>query len=310
MWWTLIAQIAGSAAGEAASQMDKDEAMRLIKSATDEFGKINIPELQKLLLQNAPDTKLAGIRDDPKYRSQQNAADAQLNDVINSGGLTLADRSALNRIRQGSARTESAGRNAIMGGMAARGSLDSGAQLAMQLQGNQQAANGAAVADEATAGQAQARAFNAIRERAQLAGQGLDRDYRQQSDAARAQDAINQGNTAIANTATRFNASIPQQNFDNQMRLAGAKAGPAYALAGAKAGQAKDTRQMWQGMGNMAGQAGNYGYQEYKSGQTQGPQHSDSDSDHGELNGNPTRPQRQIIGYRTDGRPIYAEEMR
>lgn len=298
-WLALIGQLAGAAAGEAASAMDKAQVLDLIKSVRDEYGKINVPKLQQLLLQKQGASRLGGIKDDPTYRAQQSAADAQNNDIISSGGLTLADKAALNAVRAKIARTESAGRHAIEQGMASRGALDSGAMLAMQLQGNQQAAESANAAGAETAGRAQARAFEAVRDRARNAGQGLDRDYRQKSDAARANDAIEAGNVAIANTAARFNAGLPQQDFENKMTLAGAKAQPTYALAGAHAAKAKDTQQMYQGVGNAAGQAASQGYQQYKASQ-QAPASQ-------EMTGQSTR---QVIGYRLDGSPIYGEEMR
>lgn len=254
-WLELISQLAGSEAGEAASSMDKAEAMRLIRAAVDDMGKINVPKLQQLFLERMPKSQLGNIQDDPEYRTQQGAADAQLNDVINSGGLTLSDKAALNAIRNKSARTESAGRNQILNGMAARGTLDSGAQLATQLQGNQQSANELAAADESTAGRAEARTFEAIRERARNAEAGLDRDYRQKSDAARANDAINAANASIANAANTYNAGIPQKNFNNELELAKAKAGPGYALAGANAANAKDTQQKWEGYGKLGAAA-------------------------------------------------------
>lgn len=248
----LISQLAGNAAGQAASQMDRDKLMALIQGVVDDTGKINVPQLQKILLQQQGKSEFRNIKEDPRYRSEQDSADAQLNDVINSGGLTLSDRAALNRIRNSTARTESAGRNAILGGMAARGTLDSGAQEAAQLAGNQQSANSLAAADEDTAGKAQARAYQAIQDRAKLAGQGLDRSYREQSDAARAQDAINAGNTAIANAGIRYNAALPQQNFNNQLELSKAKANPAYALAGAHGAAAQNSEDQW----NKAGAVG------------------------------------------------------
>lgn len=316
MWWTLIAQIAGSAVGNAMSQMDQQEAMRLIQSVSDEFGKINVPELKKLVLEKAPDTLLSNIKDDPTYRSQQNQADAQLNDVINSGGLTLADKAALNAVRNKISRGESAGRHAIEQGMSARGSLDSGAQLAMQLQGNQQSAQSASEAGESTTARAQARAYEAIQARARNAGAGLDRSYNQQSAAARAQDAINQGNAAIANTAAKYNANIPQQNFENQLHLTQAKAQPTYALAGAHGAKAKDTQQQWQGYGNMAGAAGNSAYQQYQQAQSKPPDGGGFSNDSGgqdwgnALSGPSTRTERKIIGHRMDGSPIYGDELR
>lgn len=318
-WLALIGQIAGAAAGEAASSMDKAQVMALIQSVRDEYGKIDVPQLQKLLLEKQGESRLGSIKDDPTYRAQQNAADAQNNAIINSGGLTLADRGALNAIREKVARTESAGRHAIEQSMAARGSLDSGAQLAMQLQNQQQGAESANAAGEDIAGRAQARAFEAVRDRARNAGAGLDRDYRQKSDAARANDAIEAGNVAIANTAARYNANLPQQDFQNKMALAGAKTQPTYALAGAKAANAKDTQQMWQGVGNAAGAAASSGYEQYKAAKQAPPSNStgggwsddtggaDFGSNPNALSGTPTR---KVVGHRLDGSPIYSEEMR
>lgn len=331
-WAALIAQIAGGAAGQAASQMDKDTAMALIKSVTDEYGKIDVPQLQQLVLQQQKGTGLAGIKDDPTYRGQQNAADAQLNDVVNSGGLTLADKTALNAIRAKTSRSESAGRHAIESGMAARGSLDSGAQLAMELQGNQQAAETENAAGASTAAQAQQRAYAAIQQRAANAGAGLDRSYNQKANAARAQDAINAGNAAIANTAAKYNAGIPQQNFNNSMALAGAKAQPAYALAGAHAANAKDTQQYAQGVGNTVaagfnkagssgagqGAAGNYSGSDQNLPNANTVDNSFANANNGGFNaypgsssdalsGSSTRPARvkTVIGEDDDGNPIY-----
>lgn len=329
-WLALIGQVAGSALGEQMSAMDKATAMSLIQSSLDDLGKIDVPKLKELVLQHQAKSELGGIKDDPAYRAQQQAADAQLGDVVDSGGLTLADRANLNAIRNKTASTESAGRNAILGGMAARGTLDSGTQVAAQLQGNQQAANELAAAGEHTAGAAQARAFAAIGERARQAGAGLDRDYRRQSDAARAQDAINAGNVAIANSAAKYNAGLPQQNFNNALTLAGAKINPTQILAGAHAANAKDTQQMWQGLGNAAGAAGSAAANsasksggssntgDYSGSDLNTPgfdqatndgvasQPSEWNSYPGDaLSGPSTRnPDPDIIGYTADGKPI------
>ncbi len=210
--------------------------------------------------------------------------------------------------------------------MAARGSLDSGNQLAMELKGQQDAAESEATAGANTAAQAQARMFAAIRERANQAGAGLDRSYNQQSRAASAQDAINAGNTAIANTAAKYNAGLPQQDFNNSLALAGAKAQPTYALAGAHAAAAKDTQQQYQGYGNMVGAAAKSGYDSYKSnnsgssspnsaptdlsnlgdsfssGGANGAGNSTSDA----LSSETTRPRaKEVVGYDDNGKPIY-----
>ncbi len=330
----LVSQVAGSAAGQAASQMDKDAAMRLIQESTDAYGKIQIPKLQQLMLQQQGKTNLAGIQDDPKYRDQENAADAEMGDLIKSGGLTLADKAALNAIRNKTARTESAGRNAILGGMAARGTLDSGSQLAAQLQGNQQSANTLADEDASAAGQAQARGYQAIKDRAAMASKGLDRTYQQKSDAARAQDAINAGNTAIMNTAARFNAAIPQQDFNNELELTNAQTNAKKGLAAVTAGRAKDTQQQAEGMGNMIGSAAknaggksNGAPMDYSDGAAKNTEGlgfdqgtTDTNNDTGGfesypgsssdgLHGESTRGGQVVIGHDENGNPIYGNKL-
>lgn len=256
-WISMLVQIGGSELGAAAAAMDKAQVMQLIKSVVDEYGKIDIPKLKELVLSKQKDTELSKVKDDPRYRADQASADAQLNDVINSGGLTLSDRAALNRVMARSARAGSDARGSIEQGMASRGALDSGAQLAMQLERAQSTAQAAADAGENTAATAQRRMYDAIQQRAQNAGAGLDRTNRMQSDAARAQDAINQGNTAILNTASKWNSGLPQQEFENKLTLAKAKAQPTYALSGAHAANAKDKQQRGDAIGGMGASAVN-----------------------------------------------------
>ncbi len=249
-----IAEVAGPIVGQILAGADRDKVLSILQASRDEYGQIQVPKLQELAGKLAPDTQLAGIKDNPQYLQQQHEADNQLKGIADSGGLTLEDRGALNAIRNRVSRTESAGRHAIENQMAARGTLDSGAQLSMSLANQQNAAQSAAEAGEQTAGQAQRRAYEAILARSQNAGQGLDRDYRQQSNAASAQDAINRGNTDIRNVTARYNAGLPQQNFNNQLTHAGAMAGANNALTNFYSGRANNTAGTWAQGGKAAGQ--------------------------------------------------------
>ncbi len=310
-----LAAIAGQQVAAQAAQMDKARALRLVQQSVDEFGNINIPKLKELVLSTLPPSELAKIKDDPQYRAQQLAADANLNDVINSGGLTISDRATLNQILQRTSRSESAGRHAIENQQAARGTLDSGNQLAMQLQNQQQSAQGAAMAGEQTAGMAQDRLYRAIQERAQLAGQGLDRDYRQQSDLARAQDAINRGNIDIQNTAAKYNAGLPQQNFQNQLASAGSKVMPNNMAAGLYAGNAADTIGNANSAGKLgmaaAGMAQNT-YDNWLKSQNQGSSPDEwgnpySPTGYGNTNQGMSGASTKgvLLGYDENGKPIY-----
>lgn len=321
----MVAQLAGSAVGTAMSQMDMDKAMALIKASVDEYGKINVPVLQKLALSKNPDTLLAQIKDDPQYRQQQMDADAQMSDLIQSGGLTLSDKAALDAIRNKTAASDSANRQTTAEDFRRRGQLGSGAELAMDLKNQQNSAQSLNASGDAMAGNAQARAYQAIIDRAKLAGQGLDRSYNQQANAARAQDTINAGNTAIANTATTYNNQIPQQDFNNQITLANGRMKPNEVLAGLLGANAKNTQGTANGIGNII----STGVQKLGSGQTQsgqggadtgydnptysdagsfslgdsGGEWNDLGSSFGELGSSSTRPAHKVengVGYTLD----------
>jgi hypothetical protein len=258
MWAVVIAGViaaAGALIGQAMSSMDKDKALALLKQSRDQFGKIDVPKLQQLVLQSLPETELAKIQEDPQYKEQILEADNALENVIDSGGITLADKAALNQMLNRVSQQEAAGRGAITNEMQARGTLDSGAQLAMQLANQQNSANRGAEAGEALAGQAQMRAYNAILDRAKLAGQSSDRDWQRKSQVAAAKDAIARGNAEIANTAAKYNNMLPQQNFANQLAIAQGQAGVNAPLANFYQQQGRDTQNMWTGVGEGAGQA-------------------------------------------------------
>lgn len=321
--------------------MSNDQALALIKSVSDAAGKIDVPKLQQLLLKQQGPSAMAGVHDDAAYRAQQQSADANLNDVINSGGLTLADRAALNKIQQRTASTEAAGRNAITAGAAARGTLDSGSQLAAELANQQNSAENLNQQGENTAGAAQSRAYAAIAQRGQNAASGLQRTQQLAEAKAQAQDAINAGNTAIANTAAKYNAGLPQQDFQNQLGLLNAKAAPIYATAGMTAANGQNTAKNIQGAGNLAGAALNkMGSGSSANGYTPPPNTQAGDPQYGSptdwnaapgagvngggasaegpgtpnfgdssdsLSGQSTKPARQktIVGYDDNNQPIY-----
>lgn len=234
-------QVAGPLIGQQLAKMDQEKVLQLLRDSRDATGRIQLPALQKLVAEQQGDAALSGIQEDSRYRAQQDAADSQLDNVISSGGLTLSDKAALNEILGRTQRSEAAGRNAIAQDLQRRGALDSGAQLGLSLANQQNAANAAAQAGENTAAQAQQRAYNAILQRSQFASQGLDRDWRQKSEAARAQDAINQGNTNIRNVTNRYNAGLPQQGYENELRRQNEMNSLDRALAGYHQGQADRT---------------------------------------------------------------------
>ncbi len=164
---------------------------------------------------------------DPELKAKQMQAMAALGEIQKSGGLTLADQAALNKVLNQTARQESAGRNAIQARMDARGTGSSGANLAMQLSNNQAAANRANETGMNTSAAAQKRYLQSILEQGQLSGQMSDRDIR----AKQARDLMNQYNQKNKNT-------YAQQGYNNDLsKITGQMPGTA-AMVGLNQAQA------------------------------------------------------------------------
>lgn len=233
----LIAQGAGGLLGKIAASGDFAKAEALIKQATDAYGNINLPALQ-----NLGPTELANIKTDPRYAQAQGASLDAL-DEMSVDGFTTADEAALNRIQNQVNQQTKGRRGAIMASMAQRGMGGSGAELASLLDNEQDAANRAQEGGLDVAGKAQSRIYDAIMGRGQLATQYRGQEWGEKSAAARAQDHINE-----------YNNNLPQQNFDNEIKLAGGKAGAATAGAGFYNNRGAGTQQTIAGVGQAVGQ--------------------------------------------------------
>lgn len=251
----MVAQVGGAALGSAVSSMDRAKALELIQGAYDAAGNLDVPRLQKLVANEIGPSAYNSIKEDPEFRSQQAQSDAALKDVVDSGGLTLADKAALNVIRNKISRTESSGRQAIEADMARRGTLDSGAQLAMQLVNNQNAGQQANEAGEFTAGQAQRRALDALQQRWSNANTAGNQDYQRQSQRAQANDAIARANADILNTNAQRNQQLPAQQYQMQLGKLNTVNGAGGNLAGAYGQQAANTQDLYAGVGKGVGQA-------------------------------------------------------
>jgi hypothetical protein len=246
---------AGSAiAGANAKNFSEEQAQALLAQARDEFGKIDLPTLEQLAGEALPPTELAKIKTDPRLQQAQYAALDKLGDY-SQGGMTLQDQSTLNAAMGKVSRTEGAGRNAIQENMAARGTLGSGAELAMSMNNQQAAANRANSAGLDVAGRAQERALDAIMKRGELGGRMREQDYREQSRKAEAQDIINKYN------GTR-KANAYGSDFRNKMELTRAKNGMTGGIADSILRQGQNNANMAGGVGSAinqgAGAFGNY----------------------------------------------------
>ena len=245
------------------------------------------PELEHAI--KADPSAFEQIVQNQKYSQAQDRALGQLQSLGEEGGLSLSDKAALQEQLITNANKDKANRDAIADDMARRGQLGSGMALQAQLGGAQAAGDRDAMARLKALGGAQDRALQAIQGAGDLAGKLQSQDYQRQSDVASARDRINQfntqnaqsvqqrnvaarnnaaqtnlenqqrlmnANTDMGNEEQRYNKSLIHQNFDDQMKKAGAMAGVYGNAANQAQGQAAQQRQSWGAIGSSLGQMG------------------------------------------------------
>lgn len=223
-----------------------------------------------------------------QVQADQNAINQQtqaLNTLgeISQTGLTDADRAAAREIQRQTAASDMARRKAILNDMQSRGFGGSGMELAAQLDNIQKSQENQAAENDRLIREAQSRQLNALSQTGNLAGQVRQQSFGEDSAKAEAQDAIrrfnlqnqqrvadtNVGNKnqaqqynlnqkqriADTNVATRNNQqaqnkSLIQQQFNNRMKLAGARAG---AIGGVGDAEAAKYQGRGRAIGDIAG---------------------------------------------------------
>jgi hypothetical protein len=274
----------GAGAARAAAQANLEKAIKDIEA-------LQIPDIekQKLQLQLMSDAgfleaeqlgREEEISVDPRLRQAQMDALSQLRERGQTG-LTEEDKAVQDIMLRDVSAQEQAGQKAIMQGMAERGALDSGAQLAAQL-GSQQssytrAANQAsqnAIAAAEARRQALSQAGNMAQgmEATQF-GQGQsERSYRQaidQFNLANRQDiaaknlGIRQQDVGLRNQQQMYNKALLQQDFENRKGVTAMKANARIGQATQQQQQAdalaRANAMKGSGLGSIAGMAAGAG---------------------------------------------------
>jgi len=245
------------------------------------------PEQQQAMQMNV--SAMEGISADQGTIDSQNQALQGISEVA-KGGFTEGDKAAMRESERGVNQQAQARQKAILNSMASRGVLGSGAELAAQLQGNQQSLDQAGSESNRILQAAQARSLAALGQQGSLAGQMRSQQFGEKSDVAKARDAINQFNVqnaqnvantnvgnrnqaqmynlqqkqsledqraANANQQQTYNKQLLQTQFGNQITKAGGTAGinqaQAQANAAAQQAQAGQTGAIIGGIGTIGG---------------------------------------------------------
>lgn len=238
----------------------------------DPYSAINVPTIaeQELHLQNlvqqgviTPEeaatisqdpSAFNNIQMDPNLKAQQLDALAGLQDVANSGGMTLTDKANLSKIASQEDASAKGKREAIIQNAEARGMGGSGMNYMDQLLNSQESATRKSQRDLDVAGMAQDRALQALMQGGNLAGSIQNQDFNQQAKVADANDAISRfnaqnsqnqlnqnvanrnnaqatnlamkqavsnSNTDIANQQQKYNKELQDKNFNQKLQKAG-----------------------------------------------------------------------------------------
>lgn len=180
------------------------------------------PEQVHVFLQDL--TEFRNLALDPATRASQMQSLTNLQEIVDSGGLSPVDRAKLSQIRAETAQHERGDREALLTQAQQRGVGGSNLALQSLLLNQQGAAQRESQAGLDTAAQAYQSRLQAIKDVANLGGQIRGADFEQESAKAAAQDAINRFNAAQrqaveqTNVATRNLAE--EKNLIEAQRIA------------------------------------------------------------------------------------------
>ncbi len=231
-----------------------NKAQQMIQGGMANFANIKTPTYNPTDLKSTQvgRSELGDIQNDPQGRAAEQQAMAELQKLADNGGLSLADMKAVNDIQQNLNQNASARDKSLQNSYAARGQLGGGAQLAMELNQNQQAGQRANQEGESVAAQAQARALAAIKEKAGLGRQMSQDEYEKKAKAAQANDLIKQHNIANSMQANDQNNKYLNTAFGNDIDKARGQAN----LITAAVTNARDIGAQGQAGANAWGQLG------------------------------------------------------
>lgn len=301
----IAAPVIGGIMGNIMGQKDKAKADQAIQRALAELNSINLPDTEKMKIAlQSPEVQgilqpfmqqaeqMAGTAQeqtttDPRLRqAQMNALETM--SKMGAEGLTAEDRMALNQSRRQTAGDAQSRQQSILQNMAQRGVGGSGMELAAKLASSQASADQAGQESDRTMAMAQRRMLDAVSGAGQLGGQVRGQEYGEQTDLARARDAIAQFNlqqragtqaanvgqlneaqlrnlaekqrvsdvgVATKNQEQQYNSQLLQQKFANELALKQAKAAAQMGQASAAQAQSGRTAEQWQGIGSGIGTA-------------------------------------------------------
>lgn len=245
-------QMAISLFGEEKAKNLSEAQLRQLERQLGNIDAIKLPDLPELQAEELGESAVAGMQTDPVMRNKQLAALAEIQSLIDSGGMDLQSKATLVEALNAADAQQRRARAGVANDMAQRGQLDGGARLMMDLDAAQAGSNNARNASIQAAADASARRIQAIRDASALTGNLREMDWREKETSARAKDLREERNANERSKTALYNAGLPQQAFTNAMSKATGQIAPGNNLAMALGSQATSTQQLYSGLGQAA----------------------------------------------------------
>lgn len=251
MPWIPIAAAAVNVIGGAmANQAGRDAnaaANAQRESAMDRISRVGLPDIEKEKLNletlqylgdltpeqlqtlSLDPSAMEQINVDPQFKAKQLEALERVGQ-LSKEGMTPEEKSILEMSRRKAAAESQAKMSQILQERQQRGIGDSGDELAAKLSAAQQGADMQSQTDMQAAQQMMANRRSALEQLSNMAGGLRNQDYSEQSNLAKARDAINQFNVQNAQSVAQTNVSNKNQALDRNLQQRQALANENTAL--------------------------------------------------------------------------------
>lgn len=250
--------------GQSKADAEHNAARQLKLDGLKDWTNIDTPELQAAELQLQGDSGLSGFNEDANLRRYQTQALEGLSSEVANQGMTPEDALAANQARQQAGAMDAGFRGAAAQQQAQRGMGSSVGSYVGALGSGQAATNRGADMGMQAGADARQRYMQALDSLSGQAGGMRGQDFGQAAQRGAAQDAINRFNVGQRTQNQGYNLGLAQQDFENQMGLAGgrnAAFGSAADFTDRRGDRAERTAAKWGasskqflgGLGSMGG---------------------------------------------------------
>lgn len=245
-----IGELAGGLIGEV-DAMDNDAMIQYLLNQMRQRWE-ELPDAERLNVQNVGRSELGDVREDPRYKNAEDLALQKLM-ALSEGGMSDSDKAKLEQSKLAALDYERGVRGRDESMMKRRGLANSGALISSEIAAQQGGIDRAYKGDLETSISASDRALRALEAGGDLANTLGSRDLNQKDLAAGANDRINQFNAQRNDTGNLYNATLAQRNALTRNKGLDEAAMLQFMQENANA---EATRRKWRGYGKQAGALG------------------------------------------------------